>query len=530
MTPQATPTGITAEQALARYRESRDPAALAALFDLTAGDLFRVALHVCSDPAAAEDALQETFLAVMEHADRYEPGRPARPWLAAILRHHASKSRWKRGRSPDPARLPPQAESADPALEAATAEEMERLRAAMDRLPEPYRGVALLRWRYGLEPAAIADVKGVPPGTVWSWLHRAVARLKADLATVPALLLVLRSTRGIEGVKGAVVRHAAARAVAASAAPLAAGTVAAVATGGAVMGVKAVVAGTAAVALLGWFLLRPDAGATFPPGEAPPPALPIEDRPPPAEPLRAPPPAPPKREAPGEGPRPSGPPGVFDPSLATATVRIHATMRGNPPVLRPIDFSGDPECSDRHAGAPVLQQTVVQRGGKLANVIAWVSKGAERWSYATPQDPVVIDQRGCMYEPHVLTLMVHQPLTIRSSDPFCHNIHAVPKINEPFNHSQLKGAKDLLERFEKEEVPIRVKCDIHGWMTAWAGVFAHPFHGVTGTDGAVTIRLPPGEYELSSWHEYGKFAKPEPQKVSLAAGETKEIEFLFEAR
>ena len=133
-----------------------------------------------------------------------------------------------------------------------------------------------------------------------------------------------------------------------------------------------------------------------------------------------------------------------------------------------------------------------------------------------------------MYLPHVLTVMVNQPITIRNSDPCLHNIHAVPKVNDEINKSQLKGAKDLTERFTREEVAVKMKCDIHGWMGAWAGVFAHPFHGVTGADGSLSIRVPPGEYEVSGWHEYGKFDRPAAQKVTVADGETKEIEFVFE--
>ena len=67
-------------------------------------------------------------------------------------------------------------------------------------------------------------------------------------------------------------------------------------------------------------------------------------------------------------------------------------------------------------------------------------------------------------------------------------------------------------------------------MLSWAGVFAHPFHGVTGVDGSVSIKVPAGEYEIGAWHEYEKFGKPAAQKVTVAAGETKEIEFVFEAR
>ncbi len=220
----------------------------------------------------------------------------------------------------------------------------------------------------------------------------------------------------------------------------------------------------------------------------------------------------------------------WDPSKATATITIKATVKGTPPRMRPVKFDADPKCGEQHAEA-VPDQAVVAKDGKLANVIAWVSKGAEKWSFTAPAEAAVIDQKGCLYVPHVLTVMVNQPVTIRNSDPVMHNIHAVPKTNAEFNKSQLKGAGDITEKFAREEVAVKIKCDVHGWMLAWAGVFSHSLHGVTGADGTVSIKVPPGEYEVSGWHEYAKWeSRPtEAVKVTVAAGETKDVEFVFTA-
>lgn len=221
---------------------------------------------------------------------------------------------------------------------------------------------------------------------------------------------------------------------------------------------------------------------------------------------------------------------AYDPAAATATIAVRTALKGTPPVLRPLPLSGDKDCVALHGSAKVLEETVVANGGRLSNVIVWVSKATDRWTFPVPTTPVVLDQKGCMYAPHVFTLGVNQPLTIRTSDPLTHNIHAKPAVNDEFNHSQLKGAADMTEKFAKPELAVPISCDIHGWMKAWAGVFDHPFHGVTGEDGTVKIKLPPGEYEISAWHEYKKFAACAAQKVTVAAGETKEIEFVFEAK
>ena len=232
--------------------------------------------------------------------------------------------------------------------------------------------------------------------------------------------------------------------------------------------------------------------------------------------------------APAAPAAPSGGGAAYDSSKATATIKIKATLKGEAPKMRPVKMDQDAECVKLHT-EPVSEEHVVCDGGKLANVICYVSKGSEKWTYKTSTDPVTMDQKGCMYIPHVFTVMVNQPITIKNSDPTMHNVHATKGANDDWNKAMLKGAKDLTHTFTKPEVPAKFKCDVHGWMGAKVGVFTHPFHGTTGADGMVSIKVPAGEYEVSAWHEYDKFAAPAAQKVTVAEGETKEIEFVYEA-
>ncbi len=228
-------------------------------------------------------------------------------------------------------------------------------------------------------------------------------------------------------------------------------------------------------------------------------------------------------------PKPAGGGGAYDPATAPATLKVKTTLKGDAPRMRPIKFEADAVCGEAHKAA-VLDEAVVAKDGRLANVIVYVAKGAEGRTYATPSGSVELDQKGCMYVPHVFTVMTNQPITIKNGDPTMHNIHALPKNNDDFNKSQPKGSGELTMKFPKEEVAVRVKCDVHGWMLSWAGVFSHPFHAVTGADGTAALRLPPGEYEIAAWQEYDKFARPAAQKVTLGKDETKEIEFVFEPK
>ena len=93
-----------------------------------------------------------------------------------------------------------------------------------------------------------------------------------------------------------------------------------------------------------------------------------------------------------------------------------------------------------------------------------------------------------------------QNLKILNSDPLLHNIHALPKINRSFNFGMPKQG-DVRERsFKKAEVMVKIKCDVHPWMSAYCGVVDHPFFSVSGDDGTFTLKnLPAGEYVIEAW-------------------------------
>lgn len=207
-------------------------------------------------------------------------------------------------------------------------------------------------------------------------------------------------------------------------------------------------------------------------------------------------------------------------------VRGRAAFQGEAPRRRKVDMGSDPACHAQHANEPLRDESIVtdEKGG-LANVFVWVSKGLEGKSFPPPAEPAVLDQKGCCYVPHVLGMQVGQKLVIKNSDPVTHNVHSFAKKNKAFNQSQQSGGKDLEQVFEKEEVLMQVKCDIHGWMSTYVGVVEHPFFAVTKADGSFEIQgLAPGEYTLSSKHEVLGTQKT---SITVGAGGTVEASFTF---
>ena len=63
-------------------------------------------------------------------------------------------------------------------------------------------------------------------------------------------------------------------------------------------------------------------------------------------------------------------------------------------------------------------------------------------------------------------------------------------------------SKEASTTFAKPEPIFQIKCDVHPWMSAYIGVFEHPFFAATKTDGKFSIAgLDAGTYEITAWHE-----------------------------
>jgi hypothetical protein len=164
------------------------------------------------------------------------------------------------------------------------------------------------------------------------------------------------------------------------------------------------------------------------------------------------------------------------------------------------------------------------KDGGLADVLVYVKSGISG-TYPAPADPVVLDQKGCDYSPHMVVKMAGQALAIRNSDNTLHNIHPRPQINQEFNIGQPRQGMESKKAMDKPEVMIPVGCDVHPWMRAFISVFPHPFFSVTKDDGTFEIKgLSAGEYEIEAYH--GKL-KSQDQKITVKDGEAAKLNFSF---
>ena len=214
-------------------------------------------------------------------------------------------------------------------------------------------------------------------------------------------------------------------------------------------------------------------------------------------------------------------------SAHAAVLTANAIFEGQAPVIEKIKTDADPKCKLAHPTGMDSDEVVVNSNNTLKNVFVYIKEGLGDKKFDAPKTPVIFDQVGCHYTPKVFGIQVSQPLEIHNSDDTLHNVHALPANSQQFNLGMpIKGMK-LSKTFAKPEVMVKIKCEVHSWMKAYAGVVDNPFYGVTGDNGAAQIKdLPPGDYVLEAWHEkYGS----QTQKV-IVTDKDQAIDFNFSAK
>jgi plastocyanin len=213
-----------------------------------------------------------------------------------------------------------------------------------------------------------------------------------------------------------------------------------------------------------------------------------------------------------------------DPATA-GTISGRVLFNGDAPVMPIIDMSSNPQCERQHHAPQKAETVVVNTNKTLRNVFIWIKDGLPRARWTPPAESAILDQRGCIYEPHMLGIMEGQQLEILNHDPVNHNVHAESQVNPAWNESQPPRAEHKFKRFDSAEVLFPVTCSVHPWMRSYIGVSPHPFFAVTGEDGSFTLKgVPPGTYTVEAVHE--KFGRKEG-KLTLAPSGNAVLDFAY---
>ena len=211
---------------------------------------------------------------------------------------------------------------------------------------------------------------------------------------------------------------------------------------------------------------------------------------------------------------------VFAGDGAALTVRF--LYDGEPPEPEPVEVNKDEAVCGTHGLVENSLRVDPQTRG-VANVVVWLdprTSGRTPEVDPPPEEPVVLDNEGCRFVPHVTLLRAGRPLKITNGDPVAHQATVFLNRNLPFNDSVAAGGDPVVRTLEKAELlPVPVTCPIHPWMRGYLFVQDHPFMAVSGADGSLTIDdLPAGDWKFRVWHERAGFLKAEDVAGDPPAG------------
>jgi len=211
--------------------------------------------------------------------------------------------------------------------------------------------------------------------------------------------------------------------------------------------------------------------------------------------------------------------------MARGSVRGHVRLAGPAPENNTVRMNADPMCGKASGGRRVEDEAVVAApDGSLANVfVELVGTFPET---PVPAEAVSIDQNGCVYVPRVVGVRAGQPLVVRNSDDGLHNVHGIESDRDAFKVSQ--PMKGMTNTFHPQEPGVlHLKCDVHTWMVAFAGVVNHPFFAVTAREGNFVLQdVPEGTYGVRAWHErFGVVTS----NVRVDSGRTADVDVVFSA-
>ena len=194
-------------------------------------------------------------------------------------------------------------------------------------------------------------------------------------------------------------------------------------------------------------------------------------------------------------------------AAGTGSVKGRFVLDGTSPKLEPLVAKGEPvrDAATCSASAVPNQTYVVSDKGGIANIVVYLKKAPKDMpddAAVPPSEPAVFDQKGCVFEPHVLAVQAGRPVTLKSSDPVAHNVR-ISFFNNPSVNQIIPGNGSIEKTFELgESAPSSVACDIHPYMIGYVMVTDHPYVAVTDADGNFEIKnLPEGEHEFRVWHE-----------------------------
>ena len=169
---------------------------------------------------------------------------------------------------------------------------------------------------------------------------------------------------------------------------------------------------------------------------------------------------------------------------------------------------------------------ISEHGGIQSTVVSLLSvpKGLPA---RVSEQSLQLDQRECVFIPHILIVPVNTEIDVLNSDRVMHNFHAISVSNKETNVNQTKTRRRKLSFSYTQSEIVRVVCDVHSWMRAWIVVTEPPYYSVSNLDGRFRLEnVPEGSYQVKAWHEE---LEEQIREVTLTKNKVATLKFEFSA-
>jgi plastocyanin len=205
-----------------------------------------------------------------------------------------------------------------------------------------------------------------------------------------------------------------------------------------------------------------------------------------------------------------------------ATIRGVVKVEGKLPKLAPLQITKYKEiCKD------VTNESLIVGPGQGLRYAVVTLEGITKGKAVEKESSHELDNVKCRFIPHVQAASVGQFILFKNSDPILHTAHGMFTSEQPqFNVGLFPG------RVSRKPLVaaglVKIRCEVHPWMSAYIVVTDHPYHAVTDTYGEYLINdIPAGSYRLKVWHEsLGIVEKP----VEVKAGATTTLDLVLTAK
>lgn len=188
-------------------------------------------------------------------------------------------------------------------------------------------------------------------------------------------------------------------------------------------------------------------------------------------------------------------------------IRGNVRFAGDVPTPTTMVITKDPDVCGHEKVAGDLLVSPSTRG--IKNVVVRL-RDVPQGKPLPKSETVRLRQKECEYSPRVAIFPAGSRVRIENEDGILHNTNTRSEINRSFTVAQPGFRRIFEKRIEEPEMPIRIRCDVHSWMTAWWVVQEHPYYDLTDAEGSFNLNdVPPGTYTLEAWHEtLGTLARP----------------------